>query len=430
MYEVILCADTGCRLRADHKGKHDTMPDSAWSFLQRPDADKVGKAGYATPRGGDKGAYQNHVYRNGRVIVPYERLSEIDLTQYKDGYIIRIFPDQYFASAGMMRAEFKASGAPVVGKDAFVLYRSHRSLAELPPLQEWKVRGLEKDGVARKSRGPGVLDTGHYVLRLPNAGAGRPKDYQGPAQGIFAPEYATAEVNFLSRAMLVWLIVHTRNSPYTTIQAAHVKAILTEAGLLEDGVHEEKGITRNGLACCPLCLRVIDYTQLHGTVDFANAPGLGNAGIQVEGATRSTEVNLFHMVPLVYASLEHEPLSIGWGHSVCNTLLGQRRCYSVAEVQAMQQKVAVLVDDEVITFGWITDDWSMIRSPRGAVWVRLSESMTEEEWEELVPSHPTLPGERVDVVLEGGEADDSGVQDIGEKVASEETASSSDAETL
>lgn len=389
---IVLCDVDACRLPENHRGKHDARPESAWSFLDAKDADKINKAGYATPRGGSKGAYQNHVYRNSRVIVPYERLGEVDLSTYTDGYVIRLFPHQYFESRRKRRPEFAVSGAPRVGKDAFVLYRSHESWASFPPMPSWKVRGLTKDGVAVKRRSRAAVDTGHYVLRLPNAGAGRPARTEGPAQGIFAPEYATAELNFLAKSMLVWLIVHTRSSPYVSTDAAHVRAILENANLLRTSEHESLGVTRNGLACCPLCLRIIDYAQLHNTVTFADTMGLDNAGAQVVGATRSTEVNLFHLVPLVYATLHHKPMSIGWGHATCNTLLGQRRCYSVAELQALDVKVAVIEDDEVLTFGWMSTDRRMIRSSRGAVWVMLSDDMDQAQWAGTSVDHPAAPG--------------------------------------
>lgn len=352
----------------------------AWDFFGEKDLNKINKAGYATPRGGDKGAYQNHVYRNNKVIVPFEHLGLVDLSQYEDGYVVRLFPDQYFASPGTVRPEFSEPGAPEVGVDAFVLYRSHETLAEYPPPGSWEVRSLSRDGRPVNQRSARVDDNGEYVLRLPNAGAGRAKKKAGPPQGIFAPEYAPAQINYECQAMLAWLIVHARSSPYTTTQALHLKAILEASGLLGDRL-ERAGITRNGLSICPLCLRVIDYAELHDPVEFQQVDGLLNAALTVEGATRSTKANLFHMEPLVYESLNHRPTSVAWGHASCNTLLGQRHCYSLAELQEAGRKLGVIVDDDVVTIGWISDDYKMIRSPYGAVWVQLSPDMPEEERE-------------------------------------------------
>jgi hypothetical protein len=124
---------------------------------------------------------------------------------------------------------------------------------------------------------------------------------------------------------------------------------------------------------------VIDYAELHDPVEFPQVDGQLNAALQVEGATRSTKANLFDLEPLVYESLNHRPTSVAWGHASCNTLLGQRHCYSLAELQEAGRKLGVIVDDDIVTIGWISDDYKMIRSPYGAVWVQLRPEMPEEE---------------------------------------------------
>lgn len=385
-----LCSEPGCLRLAEHDGPHEARPKEAWAFLGKKDLDKIDKAGYATPRGGAKGAYQNHVYRNNKVIVPFERLIAVDLGQFEDGYVIRLFPDQYFSAAGIPKPEFSEDGAPKVGEDAFVLYRSHEALKKYPPPPDWEVRTLSRDGKPVKKRSAAVVDEGEYVLRLAQAGATREKRTEGPPQGIFAPEYAPAQTNYECQAMLAWLIVHSRSSPYTTSQALHLRAVLEASDLLGDRL-EYAGVTRNGLSICPLCLRVIDYAELHAQVEFREVDGLLNAALQVEGATRSTKANLFHLEPLVYERLNHQPTSVAWGHASCNTLLGQRHCYSLAELLEAGRKVAVLADDEVLTIGWISDDFKMIRSPYGAVWVQLSPDMPESERTEAFDDQQDKP---------------------------------------
>jgi hypothetical protein len=130
-------------------------------------------------------------------------------------------------------------------------------------------------------------------------------------------------------------------------------------------------------------------------VRFDEEVGLINAATQVEGATRSTEVNLFHLIPLVYGTLQHVPESVAWGHANCNTRLGQRRCYSLDELQRMNLKVGVLREESVDTIRWISEDYQMIRSPRGAVWIQLSGDMTEKEWE----GYSAQPATREDEIL-------------------------------
>ncbi len=375
-----LCQQNGCRKLAGHTGNCNPYPSEAWSFFQDRDKKKLTKAGFATPRGGRKGAYQNHVIRSSRVIVPFERLADIDTAIYRDGYVIRLFPEQYFAARQTPKPEFLANNPQVeVGRNAFVLYRTHDSLENLPPMPNWQIRTLLLDGVPVTDRKPGAVDQGHYVLRLSTADGERLERVEGPPQGIFAPEYADAQTNYLCKCVLAWLTIHSRGSPYTVNQAAHLTAILRHADLIDATRYEFRNVLRHGLTCCPLCLKILHYQELHETVGFEEEAGLGNAALQVEGATRSTVVNLFHMEPLVYGSLEHAPRHVAWGHAIFNTRLGQRKCYSLPELQAMDLKVGIVREENIETFGWISRDYKMIRSPNGAVWIQLNQDILQDE---------------------------------------------------
>ncbi len=411
---VELCLFDGCRRVSGHAGGHDPFPTEAWDFFEGQDRNKIDKASYATPRGGAKGAYQNHVKRSGRVIIPYERLNEVDVSTFHGSYVIRIYPSQYFTQDGEVRAEFQANDAPKVGVNAFVLYRTYAEFEKYPPPAEWSVRGLAKDEVAVARWGSGVVDTGEYVLRLTRAGADQPKRVEGPPQGIFAPEYADPTMNYLCQCVLAWLTIYTHGSPYTTTQADHLRAILEHEGLADFGAYENRGALRHGLTSCPLCLRVIRYRQLHELVRFEEGSGLVNAAVQVEGATRSTDANLFHLVPLVYGALDHTPASVTWGHATCNTRLGQRRCYSLAELQEMDLKLGILHEDGVETIGWISADYQMIRSPNGAVWIQLSGDMSAAELEGAPPEPQPPPEDEAEVpIADGAEEPDIGVEEPG-----------------
>lgn len=370
--EPQLCGVDGCRLLDGHTGRHSVYPVSAWKFMGSKDQDKLDKAGYATPRGGAKGAYQNHVVRSNQVIVPYERKEVAPLDQLGDGYVFRLFPEQYFESAGRPKAEFEGAAAQIkVGKNAFVLYGSHASFEALPPMKNWRLRRLLKNGKeVGERRGHGITDDGHYVLRMPKLG-NKPKTYRGPPQGLFAPEYADDNTNFLCRCVLAWLIIHMAKSPYTTTQATHLKAILSAEDLLTDEIWEIRGVFRHGLTACPLCTRFISYGELHEMLSLKEEAALENAGFQVEGATRSTVVNLFHLEPLRYDRLDHTPAAIAWGHATCNTKLGQRKCYSINELASNGEKIGIIREKGIETIGWLSPNWEMIRAPQGAVWIRI-----------------------------------------------------------
>jgi hypothetical protein len=204
------------------------------------------------------------------------------------------------------------------------------------------------------NRGAGVIDTGHYILRMATHG-NNPQRYEGPPQGIFATEYADEETNYLCKCVLAFFIINTLNSPYTANQADHLKQILQAADLLNYEVFEQVGSMRRSLTCCPLCLKIINYNELHQMVSFDESLALANAANQVEGATRSTIVNLFHLKPLIYHSLIHIPLNLGWGHAICNTYLGQRECISLHDLIEQGLKIGIMYEDHVETFGWISE---------------------------------------------------------------------------
>ena len=368
--KMILCGQGNCRRRAGHAGKHDPYPTEAWDFFDKKDKAKLYKAGFATPRGGSKGAYQNHVLRSNQVIIPYERVNGLNLSRFFDGYTIRLLPDQYFIGKYEPRDEFVQPSEVSVGYNAFVLYRSHESFESLPPMPHWHVRRLLKDGSEVKDRGRGVVDDGHYVLRLPSTGV-KPKREEGSPQGVFAPEYADLNDNYLCKCVLAWLIIKTSGSPYTTNQAEQLQVILRSMDLGSEEALEHLSAVRRGMTCCPLCLRFVRHNELHDIVSFEDESSLENAPLQIEGTTRSTIVNLFHLEPLVYTDGHHIPQKVTWGHAVCNTRLGQRRCYSLRELQLGDLKVGIIHEDGIDTFGWISTDSRMIRSPGGAVWIQL-----------------------------------------------------------
>lgn len=129
-----LCGQNGCRRLQGHSSKHDLYPAEAWGFMADKDRNKLSKAGFATPRGGAKGAYQNHVGRSSKVIIPFERRQDVDFPLYQDGYIIRLLPEQCFESRGTLKPEFSETDSSIkIGENAFVLYRTHESLVRLPP---------------------------------------------------------------------------------------------------------------------------------------------------------------------------------------------------------------------------------------------------------------------------------------------------------
>lgn len=331
------------------------------------------------PVGGAKGGYQNHVNRNSKVIIPYEKLSEVNLNNYKDGYVIRVFPSQYFSSKHVVNPEFENNTSVVVGENAFVLYRTYEDFEKLPPLPDWTVRSILKYDSATKTyskpsndRRGNIIDCGHYLLRISNSGTNKKTNLsEGPAQGIFAPEYADANTNFLCQAVLAWLIIKTEGSPYNEDDFEHLQAILDKHSLLDSYHYENDYIMHNGVTTCPLCQRTIKHSELNEPISFDDEEGLENSAEQV-GSTRSTKINLFHMVPLRYSSLENIPTQVSWGHATCNTRLGQRRCFPYHDLVEGKIKIGVAEGHSNYVLGYANEEKNFIRSEDGDVWIRIS----------------------------------------------------------
>jgi hypothetical protein len=377
---ITLCNDPNCNLKANHTGAHSFIYKKAWTALfNDDDINKIQKAGYCTPRGGAKGGYQNHVNRNSKVIIPYEKLKDVTLDNYKDGYVIRIFPNQYFSSKHVVRDEFLNNNLVVVGKSAFILYRTYEDFEKLPPLPDWSIRSILKFDKTRQeycipteNRNGDIIDRGHYLLRISNSGTNKKQNrFEGPAQGIFAPEYADANTNFLCQCVLAWLIIKTEDSPYNESDFEHLQAILEKHGLLNSPHYENDFIIHNGKTTCPLCQRVIKHSELNELISFEDEEGLENSTEQV-GSTRSTKINLFHMVPLCYASLENKPKQVSWGHATCNTRLGQRQCFSYFDLQKTEIKLELRENQDQRLLGYINAAKNFIRSENGDVWIRIS----------------------------------------------------------
>lgn len=377
---ITLCSDPNCNLKANHTGTHSFVYKKAWTVLfNEDDRDKIQKAGYCTPRGGDKGGYQNHVNRNSKVIIPYEKLAEVNLDNYKDGYVIRLFPSQYFSSKHTVSEEFQKNNSVIVGENAFVLYRTYEDYESLPPLPGWELRSIlkydktqQKYCIPANDRRGDIIDRGHYLLRISNSGTNKKKNLNdGPPQGIFAPEYADANTNFLCQAVLAWLIIKTEDSPYNESDFEHLQAILEKHGLLNSPHYEKDFILHNGKTTCPLCQRVIKHSELNELISFEDEEGLENSTEQV-GSTRSTKINLFHMVPLCYKSLENIPTQVSWGHATCNTRLGQRQCFSYFDLQSAQIKLEIRENQNQRLLGYVNAAKNFIRSENGDVWIRIS----------------------------------------------------------
>lgn len=377
---ITLChqttAEGKCRKIRGHRGVHAPFP-TLWNSIAADPGDKtqkkINKAGFATPRGGAKGGYQNHVTRSSRVILPLEHAGKVKFSNYEQGYTIRVTVPQavdLLAEKGLAdkdgRLQVRLDGQ---WAQAFVLYRSATELKLLPPLDGWIPCEHRVEGRVSARRSAKGEDLGHYLVRVPKGLT------EGIQQGIFAPEYVGREENYACQMLLTYLAYMTQGHP-SDENLPHVVAILKDLDVWEPDRWRLEGIVdEHGVTSCPLCGRCIANPELHETIDPSRVPGLENSGVQLD-ETRSTLVNLYHLSPLLYDSvLGHTVRNIAWGHAHCNTLLAQRRSFTT-------QQLASEGTRPTIDLYWSPDE-RFIRSKDGRAWVSVTpvppgiESFTE-----------------------------------------------------
>jgi hypothetical protein len=329
-----ITTDGSCLKVLGHSAGCDSTV-SVWNNIGHDPLDrtkkKIIKAGFATPRGGDKGGYQNHVSRSSRVIIPFEHATKVDFTNYEQGATVRVTVPQALEllnSGDLIEVndylQVKVNGEP---QRAFLLYRSSKDMENLPVRKKWVPCGHRVKGKEVTRRNVDGEDFGHYLARIPRGLSA------GIQQGIFAPEYVGRKENYACQVLLTYFayktIGHKVDSNYD-----HVCAILEALGLLQLDKFKLKGILNaSEEVTCPLCMRPIEFSELHEAIDPSQVPGLANSGVQL-AETRSTLVNLYHLQPLLYDRiLGHTSENIAWGHAHCNTFLSQRKSFSLEELK-------------------------------------------------------------------------------------------------
>jgi hypothetical protein len=132
---------------------------------------KIIKAGFATPRGGDKGGYQNHVSRSSRVIIPFEHAAKVDFNYYEQGAVVRVTIPQalQLLKSGDLFEEKDYLQVKVnnQAQRAFLLYRSLRDMEDLPIKKKWVDCGQRVKGKEVTRRNVDGEDFGHYLARIP-----------------------------------------------------------------------------------------------------------------------------------------------------------------------------------------------------------------------------------------------------------------------
>ena len=290
---------------------------------------KIYKSGQ-TRGADDDEIFQNRVGRNSTALIRFdlweESLHDLVLENpnyFEKGFIVLIAPEQYFSQ-----------------KDPDEYLRSHGlSLADnclifFQQRADWEKYASNLKGMSVATSRTSPLG-GHYVARIHATTA---QDGNGEriaygftttgmkGAGIRVYEYASKETIDACRLQLEALFWLCENSleavtdfgmPKTDAltRKRHILAKAKEAGLLDySKLHKARMINDENITICPLCLEPLD------------AFGFFNRKSQAQGRETFdltiTELNLFHICELRPGEFNHKPYNLGWGHHLCNVVIG------------------------------------------------------------------------------------------------------------
>ncbi|MFP1134562.1 BstXI family restriction endonuclease [Staphylococcus epidermidis] len=325
-----------------------------------------------------KGIYKRRNSRNYRVIMSYStfvRLSEKgneELDKYKNGYIVRIQPQQYFEGG------VKDDERIMLGKNAFIYYKSIHDYRKYPPKEEWE-QVVELYTSSKKMEGKPEW-TGEYAAFIQNTSPQitshicgddknvfngetkkeyinrmnekyRPFDKKLPKQagiGNFDYDYCTnkemdlvilqlsylimtvpgmdeqlvayykefgEEAKFYKKAVLLLEQGDDKYKEFYQKKLNELEKICDKYNLLnKDKLKNIRAISqsKNFLPVCPLCLETLNSAEFLEIADQVE-------GREEEDNTRS-KIALMHINALRPGEFNHRTYNLAWGHRMCNTI--------------------------------------------------------------------------------------------------------------
>ncbi len=289
---------------------------------------KIYKSGQ-TRGADDDEIYQNRVSRNGTALIGLDMWRELldSCPQapgdfFENGYIVLISPCDYF-SCENPDLELKAMGLRL-GQNSLVFYQRRADWDEHNP--------MELGWSAASSRTAPL--GGEYVARVHATTA--IENGERVVHGFTTTEMKGAGIRFYEYAPIrtiqdcrlqleavYWLCENSEEAAIrfgmTAEDAAKRKeAVLGEAsqsGLLDASrLKRARIINDQGIAICPLCLESLDAGGFYSKK--AQARGREKFDLTI------TEVNLFHIEELRPGVFNHRPYNLGWGHHLCNVVVG------------------------------------------------------------------------------------------------------------
>lgn len=289
---------------------------------------KIYKSGQ-TRGADDDEIFQNRVGRDSTALIRYDLwVSSLSKTIddpdefFERGYIVLIPATTYFA---WELPEFElASAGLVIGENALVFYQTR---------EEWDAhnpRSLRWTPATSRTSPLG----GQYVARIhaTTASESGEKIAEGftttgmKGAGIRVYEYAPKKRMNDCRIQLEAIFWLCENSIEAVVDYGMTKEeaearkdfVLEKAkkqGLLDyEHLQKVRILNSDNVTICPLCLEPLDAFGFFNRK--AQAKGRETADLTI------TELNLFHIEELRPGLFNHRPYNLGWGHHLCNVVIG------------------------------------------------------------------------------------------------------------
>lgn len=335
-------------------------------------------------RSGDD-IYKKRNRRDYRVIIQYKiwsaKLAEepqfLDL--FDEGYAVMVTPQEYFGNYYPNRSP-EVPSELILGRNAFVYYTTPYELQNFRPLLSWvevaeiSTKGSKSDNeltwlgeVAYNVRNSNPQKVSFICdktnaekmkeLRTSLVDSGKIRDSlklpQQAGLGNYDYDYASSKTMEQVQIQMLWLalqaptkkaatykefILSNKNNPlyleatekivnsaskenFDTLFLRYLKELQKSAqenGLLDlDRLRNIGAIGNDNLTpVCPLCKNKIYLEDFFQEVSQAT-------GREVSGNTQR-EIVLMHIEALAPGKLNHKPYNLGWGHSWCNTVQGDK----------------------------------------------------------------------------------------------------------
>ena len=308
-----------------------------------------------------KGVYKRRNKRDYRVIMhlnTYKKIKENNdeiFNKYKNGYVVRVKPDEYFTDNGEIKSSFPETLE--LGKNAFLYfktiehwdkYKSYCSnFDEVYELYErsetvdnddqWTGKICKYISNKRPQIKSLICHSGRMneeqILEYNELKRTYPEIENLPNQtglGNFDYDYASADEIENVRyqlSMMIFRVPGMKNelklrTPNLTDRkinnvGEHIISFCNEKNLYNlEKLTKIRALDEEGIPICPLCLEKLNAESFFKIIDQ-------DEGREEEDNTKS-EIVLMHINPLTPGKFNHSVYNLGWGHNDCNTIQGEK----------------------------------------------------------------------------------------------------------